>query len=420
MCVRFIGLRSPQATAQNSPTSVPPFGILCAAFLMTAITIKNLTKYFGSTAAVNGVDLTINSGELFFLLGPSGCGKTTLLRMIAGFIEPSAGSISFGDHDVTHLPPNKRNAGMVFQSYALWPHMTVADNVAYGLEVRKTPAAEKQERVEAALRSVRMEEYASRKPNQLSGGQQQRVALARALVIKPTVLLLDEPLSNLDAKLRLEMRSEIRRLCSETRITTVYVTHDQKEALSMADNMAVLDRGKVKQLGEPRRMYERPNSRFVAEFLGETNFLAATVEGEEDGCVMLQTAAGGLRSKLLRRAAGSRFVDVSIPPAAPAAQASLDIPPTFRPPSGSGGNVTCSIRPEAFTMISQSSDSVGYNILQGKRLYTVYLGEVAQHMVELRDGTVVRVLELNPEDSGVSGDAVMLAVKTEDVVILAD
>src|SRR5262245_50768979 len=180
---------------------------------MTSITLRGLSKHFGGTVAVDSIDLTINAGELFFLLGPSGCGKTTLLRMIAGFIEPTSGWIRFGDRDVTIMPPNKRNTGMVFQSYALWPHMTVEENVAYGLNVRKTAVDERKRRILKALQTVHMEEYAQRKPNQLSGGQQQRVALARALVIEPTVLLLDEPLSNLDAKLRLEMRSEIRRIC---------------------------------------------------------------------------------------------------------------------------------------------------------------------------------------------------------------
>ena len=246
---------------------------------MSSITLRNITKQFGRTSAVDGIDLTIPSGDLFFLLGPSGCGKTTLLRMIAGFIEPTAGQVVFGEKDVTALPPNKRNTGMVFQSYALWPHMSVAENVAYGLKIRKLDKPARDRKVAKALESVRMAEYADRKPNQLSGGQQQRVALARALVIEPTVLLLDEPLSNLDAKLRLEMRSEIRRLCTETGITTVYVTHDQKEALSMADGVAVLKDGAVQQVGPPRELYERPRSRFVADFLGETNFIAGTIAG---------------------------------------------------------------------------------------------------------------------------------------------
>ncbi len=354
---------------------------------MTAITIHGLTKQFGATTAVDSVDLKIESGELFFLLGPSGCGKTTLLRMIAGFIEPSAGSIRFGDRDVTLLPPNRRNTGMVFQSYALWPHMTVEENVAYGLVVRKVPASERADRVMAALRSVHMENYAKRKPNQLSGGQQQRVALARALVIEPTVLLLDEPLSNLDAKLRLEMRSEIRRICTETKITTIYVTHDQKEALSMADNMAVLRAGKVVQSGPPRQLYDRPASRFVADFLGETNFLPAVIGGGEDGLVSLDTPAGVLRST-----------------------AGLEAAPR-------GGNVTCSIRPEALRMIDRPN---GHNCISGKRQRTIYLGEMAQHLVELQDGTILRALELNPSHFGEPGDTLHFAVDPDDVVILTD
>ena len=204
---------------------------------MVPIQLAQLRKTFGSTVAVESVDLSIPEGALWFLLGPSGCGKTTILRMIAGFLEPSGGSVRFGPRDVTGLAPEKRNAGMVFQSYALWPHLTVAENVAFGLRVRKVPAAERSRRVAEALEMVRMGPFAERTPNQLSGGQQQRVALARAIVFKPEVLLLDEPLSNLDAKLRLEMRHEIRRICTELRMTTVYVTHDRDEAMSMADGM---------------------------------------------------------------------------------------------------------------------------------------------------------------------------------------
>src|SRR5450432_1625942 len=207
---------------------------------MISIQVKQLTKQFGSVVALHGLDLTINPGELFFLLGPSGCGKTTLLRCLAGFYIPEKGQILFGDEDVTRLAPHKRNTGMMFQSYALWPHLTVAENVAFGLEERRVARPETTKRVGDALASVRMEKYADRKPNQLSGGQQQRVALARALVIKPRCLLLDEPLSNLDARLRLEMRAEIRRACKENGLTAIYVTHDQKEALSIADRVAVM------------------------------------------------------------------------------------------------------------------------------------------------------------------------------------
>src|SRR5512140_2761300 len=234
---------------------------------MISIQVNQLTKQFGTVVALHGLDLTINPGELFFLLGPSGCGKTTLLRSLAGFYIPDEGQIWFGDEDVTRLAPHKRNTGMMFQSYALWPHMTVAENVAFGLEERKVPREEINRRVREALESVRMAEYAARRPNELSGGQQQRVALARALVIRPRCLLLDEPLSNLDARLRLEMRGEIRRVCKDFKLTTVYVTHDQKEALSISDRMAILDRGRVLQVGAPRDIYKRPRSRTVANFI---------------------------------------------------------------------------------------------------------------------------------------------------------
>jgi iron(III) transport system ATP-binding protein len=236
---------------------------------MISIRIQKLTKHFGAVTALRDLDLVIEPGELFFLLGPSGCGKTTLLRSLAGFSIPDEGQIFFGDEDVTRLAPHKRNTGMMFQSYALWPHMTVAENVAFGLEERKVAKDEITRRVGEALESVRMGPYAARRPNQLSGGQQQRVALARALVIRPRCLLLDEPLSNLDAKLRLEMRAEIRRVCKEFKLTTVYVTHDQKEALSISDRMAILDGGRIRQIGSPREVYRRPVCRLVANFIGE-------------------------------------------------------------------------------------------------------------------------------------------------------
>lgn len=251
------------------------------ALMPTAITLTKVVKDYPAakgpaTRVIDHVDLSINPGELFFLLGPSGCGKTTILRMIAGFIEPTEGRIHFDDHDVTDVPANKRNTGMVFQSYALWPHLTVAENVAFGLRVRRTPTSEVADRIAAALDAVKMRSYSDRKPNQLSGGQQQRVALARALVIRPDVLLLDEPLSNLDAKLRHELRDEIKRLCREFEMTTICVTHDREEAMAIGDRIAVLTRGVVAQVGPPAEMYSRPTSKFVAEFLGEANFIPAT------------------------------------------------------------------------------------------------------------------------------------------------
>src|SRR5450432_1973436 len=265
---------------------------------MISIQVQQLTKQFGSVVALHGLDLTINPGELFFLLGPSGCGKTTLLRSLAGFYIPEQGQILFGSEDVTRLAPHKRNTGMMFQSYALWPHMTVAENVAFGLEERKVPKAEIRKRVGDALVSVRMDAYAERRPNQLSGGQQQRVALARALVIRPRCLLLDEPLSNLDARLRLEMRSEIRRVCKEFKLTTVYVTHDQKEALSVSDRMAVLDGGRILQVGTPQEVYRRPLRRSVADFIGETDFIAGRLVAAAGGRATVETAIGSFEGVL--------------------------------------------------------------------------------------------------------------------------
>src|ERR1700690_3946228 len=250
---------------------------------MISIRIHNLTKRFGAVTALRNLDLVVGPGELFFLLGPSGCGKTTLLRCLAGFYIPDEGKILFGDEDVTRLAPHKRDTGMMFQSYALWPHMSVAQNVAFGLEERKVPRPEITRRVGEALASVHMEAYAERRPNQLSGGQQQRVALARALVIRPRCLLLDEPLSNLDARLRLEMRMEIRRICKEFQLTTVYVTHDQKEALSVSDRMAVLDGGRILQVGSPQDVYRRPSCRTVADFIGETNFIPGRILASSGG-----------------------------------------------------------------------------------------------------------------------------------------
>jgi putative spermidine/putrescine transport system ATP-binding protein len=244
---------------------------------MARLEIQNLGKRYGDFHAVRDVSLTVADGEFLILLGPSGCGKTTTLRMVAGFIEPTAGRVRLGAADVTLLPPWKRNAGMVFQSYALFPHLTVAQNVAFGLEMRKVARAEMDSRVEETLALVRLEGYGGRLPRQLSGGQQQRVALARALAIHPDVLLLDEPLSNLDAKLRQEVRVEIRELQQRMGLTTVMVTHDQEEALTMADRLVVMNEGSVRQVGNQRDLYERPADRFVAGFVGRSTFLDGTV-----------------------------------------------------------------------------------------------------------------------------------------------
>ncbi len=356
---------------------------------MISIRIQQLTKRFGLVTALHHLDLTVDPGELFFLLGPSGCGKTTLLRSLAGFYLPEEGSIWFGEEEVTRLAPHKRNTGMMFQSYALWPHMSVAENVAFGLEERKVPKDEIKRRVGDALASVHMAAYADRRPNQLSGGQQQRVALARALVIRPRCLLLDEPLSNLDAKLRLEMRAEIRRVCKEFKLTTVYVTHDQKEALSVSDRMAILDKGRILQVGSPREVYRRPNCRIVADFIGETDFIDGTLVGLEAGRAVVDTALGRFEGVLGAAAA--------------------------KPAPGSA--VTLSVRPECWVL---SREAPARNAVRGRIGDAVYLGENAQY--ELIAGErALKVLELNPRfiDQSLRGE-VFASAEPDDVVVLVE
>ncbi len=357
---------------------------------MISIQIKHLTKRFGNVVALQQLSLRIEPGELFFLLGPSGCGKTTLLRSMAGFYIPEEGQILFGDEDVTRLEPHKRNTGMMFQSYALWPHMSVAENVAFGLEERKVPRDEIKRRVHEALESVRMAAYADRRPNQLSGGQQQRVALARALVIRPRCLLLDEPLSNLDAKLRLEMRAEIRRVCKEFKLTTVYVTHDQKEALSISDRMAILDRGRVLQVGAPREVYRRPTCKTVADFIGETDFISGKLLGMgANGSATVETAIG-------------RFEGVLGDPAA------KPVP---------GAQVTLSVRPECWAL---SREAAAVNCVRGRIGEAVYLGELAQYDL-VAGGIDLKILELNPRflDQSTRGE-VFASAAPEDVVVLVE
>jgi iron(III) transport system ATP-binding protein len=246
---------------------------------MAHLELEKLTKRYPGVVSVDAIDLSVEHGELICLLGPSGCGKTTTLRMIAGFLEPDAGEIRVDGRTVSArgavVPPERRNMGMIFQSYAVWPHMTVRENVAYGLKMRKVPDRERRERTDATLRAAKLADLGDRYPGELSGGQQQRVALARALAPKPEILLLDEPLSNLDASLRAEMRTEIRRLHDEFHDTSIYVTHDQVEAMSLADRIVVMNAGKVEQIGTPQEVYDRPASRFVARFLGGSNVVDA-------------------------------------------------------------------------------------------------------------------------------------------------
>ena len=280
---------------------------------MTPVTISGLSKsYDGKALVLDQVDLRVEPGELFFLLGGSGCGKTTLLRLVAGFLTPDQGRIHFGDLDVTRLPPERRAIGMVFQNYALWPHLDVAGNVAFGLDVRRVASAEKAERVTAALAMVGLAGYDRRMIGELSGGQQQRVALARALVMRPAVLLLDEPLSNLDARLRLDMRQEIRRLCKQSGLTALYVTHDQTEAMSTADRIALLHAGGVAQIGTPRELYEQPRTAQVAQFLGEANIVSRTLA--EKLCTATLPAGDSfcIRPERLRLGLGNTSVQATI------------------------------------------------------------------------------------------------------------
>ena len=329
---------------------------------MARLELDHLSKRYGDNAVVAGVTLDVADGEFLVLLGPSGCGKTTTLRMIAGFDEPTSGSARIGGVDVTYLPPWRRNTGMVFQSYALFPHMTVAENVAFGLEMRKFAAPEIAARAREALRLVRLEGYADRLPRQLSGGQQQRVALARVLAIRPDVLLLDEPLSNLDAKLREEVRIEIRELQRQLGLTTIMVTHDQEEALIVADRLVVMAEGEIRQIGSQRDLYERPADRFVAGFVGRST----TLQGRVTAPGQFETAGGlGLQCR-----------------------------------DGAPGEAALVLRPERIALGAANLD----NRLSGKVEFVSYLGDAIELHVRLSPADRVVVQLAN------SGEATMPAV----------
>ncbi len=350
--------------------------------------LQHTTKRFGDVVALNDVSLDIARGELFFLLGPSGCGKTTCLRTIAGFYQPDSGQLLFDDRLMNGVPPHRRNTGMVFQNYALWPHMTVYQNVEYGLNVRRIDANEKKMRVMEALEIVQMRAYADRTSNQLSGGQQQRVALARALVIQPDVLLLDEPLSNLDAKLRLEMRREIKRIHSEAGITSVYVTHDQTEALSLADRMAVMNDGEIAQIGAPREVYNMPSNRFVAGFIGETNFIDGKFVGGNGREGVVETPIGRIYSSVIS--------DKHDPEVA----------------------VSCSIRPEAIH-INDTPIQDAPNQFAAKITSLTYLGNIEEYMLQLDQGIELKAVLHNPgQEAREPGRDVVIDVRPRDVVVL--
>jgi putative spermidine/putrescine transport system ATP-binding protein len=350
-----------------------------------SLAIENVSVSYGTVRALDGVSVRLEPGEMFFLLGPSGCGKSTLLRAVAGFVEDFQGEIRIGGEALRGVPPHRRDFGMVFQNYALFPHLTVNGNVAFGLEARKATAAEREQRVAEALEMVGLEGYGQRRPGELSGGQQQRVALARALVIRPRVLLLDEPLSNLDAKLRWDMREEIRRIHRQTRITTLYVTHDQKEALSLADRMAILRAGKVEAVGTPRELYVHPPNRFCAEFLGDVNALPGTLAADGKS---VSTSFGGIP---LNGAA---------------------LPASVKP----GGAATVFCRPENVVVATNGAAPAGFATLEAEArvVSEAFLGESTLYEMELPGGIRWRVQRHETKAQGLAdGTAVKLAVLSE-------
>ncbi|HEY7248639.1 MAG TPA: ABC transporter ATP-binding protein [Xanthobacteraceae bacterium] len=351
---------------------------------MASVELRGLTKRYGELAVVNDISLTIEHGRLMCLLGPSGCGKTTTLRLIAGFVEPSAGEIRVGEEVVSSprrtVPPERRNMSMIFQSYALWPHMTVRENVAYGLKLRRMDRAAIERKLAAILATTHLAELADRYPGELSGGQQQRVALARALVVEPETLLLDEPLSNLDANLREEMRFEVRRLHDEYRYTTVYVTHDQSEAMTTADVIAVMNAGRIEQAGSPEEIYERPRSEFVARFIGSSNIVKGTALDRSH----LACAGGKLR--------------------------------------GTGGNLVpgkegaIAVRQHAIGVSVGKPESME-NLLTGTVVRQVFLGASRDYLVELADRTRLRVVASASDNIG-QGTSVWLSLPPERCRIL--
>ncbi len=349
---------------------------------MVEVKLENIVKRFEGTTALKGISLEIHEGELFTLLGPSGCGKSTTLRIIAGLEFPDEGRIYFVEKEVTYLPSNVRRAVMVFQNYALWPHMTVFDNIAYGLRLKKMPKEEIRKKVEWALELVKLKGFENRYPTQLSGGQQQRVAIARALVVEPNVLLLDEPLSNLDAKLRLEMRSEIRRIQRELGITVIYVTHDQEEAMAISDRIAVMNVGTVEQVGTPKEIYESPKTEFVASFMGKTNVIPAEVIERNGNTVTVEF--GGIRLDGLRY-------------------------------EGSSDKVVVVIRPERIR-IKPGSNSVSLkgkvDLIEYYGFFTEIIGNLGEHNIIARLMSDKGLSNLKP------GDEITFYVDREDIIVL--
>lgn len=353
---------------------------------MAFLEFTDVQKVFGQTPAVEDFNLEVERGEFVSFLGPSGCGKTTTLRMLAGFERPTAGTIRINGVDMTNTRPNQRNIGMVFQSYALFPNMTVAGNIAFGMKVARKPVAEIQTRVDEMLRLIHMKEYAGRYPHQMSGGQQQRVALARAIAIRPQVLLLDEPLSALDAKIRVSLRQEIRAIQRQLGITTIYVTHDQEEALSLSDRIVVMSRGHMEQVGTPFEIYNYPQTRFVASFVGTLNVLTARV------------MPGG----------GGRYIVDGQP--LQVARSPIE--------AGEGTNVSLAIRPEA---IKLDSEGLAGNHLRGTVEDIMFLGAIVRVRVLLGENSIHFDVFNNPHlELPRQGQHVTLAIPPEACLVLAD
>ena len=352
----------------------------------TTLIIENVRKRYAEVEALADVSLQIQAGEFFTLLGPSGCGKTTLLRCVAGFLRLDAGRILCNGERLDTLPAHTRDIGMVFQNYAIFPHLTVFENVSYGLRARRVAPEELRRRTVEALRLVQMESLADRRPDQLSGGQQQRVALARAMAIRPRLLLMDEPLSNLDAKLRVEMRTEIRRLQKELGITTIYVTHDQEEALAISERLAVMNAGRVEQVGSPWDVYLAPRSAFVAQFIGASNALTGTLVGTEGDWAQVQIGAWVLRGRGIH---------------------------------GLSARALVVFRPESLELLSEGGDCPGATVGEGVVIHREFLGAILRYRLRLGDGSLIHLDEHKPDPASLrkEGERVRFAVRPADVML---